>query len=106
MKSILQDKKECFVTGRTEGLHLHHVFEGSANRKKSDKWGLTIWLIPEYHNMSNKGIHFDYNFDLRVKKYAQKKFIERYGYDKWMEEFHKDYSQIPFKKDGGGGQNL
>jgi len=98
MKSILQEKKECYVTGRTYGLHKHHVFEGTANRKKSEKWGFYIWLIPEFHNIGPKSIHNDYNFDLRVKKEAQKKFIERHGYDKWMAEFHKDYSEIPFKE--------
>lgn len=93
MKSILQDKKECFVTGRTEGLHKHHVFEGTANRRKSEKYGLYIWLIPELHNMSSKGIHFDKNFDKRVKIYAQDKFIELYGKELWMKEFHRNYKE-------------
>ena len=106
MKSILQKNKECFVTGRTDGLHKHHVFEGTSNRRKSEKWGLYIWLIPELHNMSSKGIHFNYNFDLKVKKFAQKRFVEEFGYEKWMDEFHKDYEQIPFKEDDGRGQNI
>ncbi len=97
MKSILQDRKECFVTGRTEALHKHHVFEGTANRRKSEKWGLYIWLIPEFHT-GPRGIHFDFNFDLRIKKYAQQRFVDRWGYGKWMDEFHKDYSEVPFKE--------
>ena len=90
MKSILQDKKECFVTGVTEGLHKHHCMNGPL-RKKSEQYGLYIWLTPEWHNMSNHGIHFDQEFDLRVKKYAQKKFEELYGHELWMKEFHKNY---------------
>lgn len=91
MKSILQSEKECFVTGRKEGLHKHHVFEGTANRKKSEEWGLYIWLTPEFHNMSSKGIHFNKDFDMRVKQYAQKEFEKRWGHEKWMEEFHRNY---------------
>ena len=90
MKSILQKNKECFVTGRTEGLHKHHVF-GGPNRPKSEKYGLFIYLIPELHNMSSKGIHFDKIFDLRVKMYAQKIFEEKYSHELWMKEFHKNY---------------
>ena len=90
MKSILQENKECFVTGRTEGLHKHHVMNGPL-RRKSEEYGLYIWLTPEWHNMSSKGIHFDQEFDLRVKRYAQKKFEEVYSHDKWMQEFHKNY---------------
>lgn len=91
MKSILQDKRECLITGRTDNLHEHHVFEGTANRKKSEKWGLKIYLSPEYHNMSSKGIHFDKEFDIHVKRMAQAKFEMLYGHDLWMKEFHKDY---------------
>ena len=90
-KSILQENRECFVTGKTTGLHKHHVFEGTANRRKSEKWGLFIYLTPEYHNTSNKGIHYDKEFELRVKRYAQRRFEELYGHDKWMAEFHRNY---------------
>ena len=41
-KSILQNKKECYITGSTYNLHKHHVFEGTANRKLSEQDGL--WL--------------------------------------------------------------
>lgn len=91
MKSILQSKKECFVTGRTYNLHEHHVFEGTANRRKSEKWGLKIWLIPELHNTTSKGIHFNNEFDDEVKRFAQQKFEELYGHEKWMKEFKKNY---------------
>lgn len=94
----MQDRKECYITRRTYPLHEHHIFEGTANRKKSEKYGLKIWLIPEYHNTTSNGIHFNYNLDLKVKKEAQRKFVERWGYQKWMQEFHKDYEQIPFKE--------
>lgn len=33
MKSILQTEKICYVTGDKTGLHEHHIFYGSGNRK-------------------------------------------------------------------------
>ena len=90
MKSILQKNKECFITGRTDRLHKHHVMNGPL-RGKSEKYGLYIWLVPELHNMSSKGIHYDQTFDLRVKMHAQKVFEEKYGHELWMKEFHKNY---------------
>lgn len=95
MKSILQTNwNVCFKKGcRCEPTHTHEVMYGSANRKKSIKYGLQIHLCPEHHNMSNKGIHFDPEFDLETKKYAQEKFEQLYSHDKWMELFKKSYTQ-------------
>lgn len=48
MNSIIQSKKECYATGRTDNLDLHHVFR-SSRRKLSDKHGLTVWLNHDVH---------------------------------------------------------
>lgn len=70
--SILQGTvKECYITGRTTGLHKHHIYFGNPLRAISDKYGFWVWLIPELHNMSNAGVHFDHNFDLRLKRECQ-----------------------------------
>lgn len=41
--SIIQTRKECFVTGATYNLDCHHIFKGS-RRKLSEKYGLKVWL--------------------------------------------------------------
>ena len=46
---------------RFHGSHRHEVF-GGANRQLSIEDGLVIFLVPEMHNMSNKGIHFNKEF--------------------------------------------
>lgn len=79
MKSILQDKKECFITGCTTGLHCHHIFEGTGRRKLSEQYGLKVWLIPELHNMSNKGVHFNKDLDLTIKRAGQIAFESKWG---------------------------
>ena len=77
-------------TQRFEGLHKHHIFGGS-NRKHSDEDGLVIFLRPEDHNMSNKGIHSNKEFDLYAKRKAQLRWMEFYG--KTEEQFRKRYGK-------------
>ena len=86
-KSILQDKKECFLTGATYDLHEHHVFFGTGNRKISEKYGLKVWLRADLHNMSDEGVHFNKELDLQLKRMAQEKAMEHYGWS--VEEFIK-----------------
>jgi len=75
---------------RTDVLHKHHVF-GGPNRKWSEYYGLTIWLCPKDHNMSDKGIHFNKPLDLQIKQIAQKEFEDTYDHEKFMEIFGRSY---------------
>jgi len=79
--SIIQNKKACFVCGTTNDLHLHHIFYGTANRKKSDEDKMTIFLCANHHNMSNAGIHFNKALDEKVKQQAEKIWISTYASD-------------------------
>lgn len=76
-KSIMQNEKKCWVTDVTEGLHCHHIYR-AANRKLSEQYGCYIWLRPDWHNMSNYGIHFDKSFDNDMKQLCQRRFEETY----------------------------
>lgn len=91
MKSILQDSKICWKCGTTINLHCHHVFSGTANRKKSEKYGMKVWLCARHHNMSAEGVHFDKQFNDELKQYAQIAFEKKYSHEKFMQEFHKNY---------------
>lgn len=90
MKSILQDEKRCFVTGREHGLHKHHIYQGF-NRKHSEEHGFYVWLVPEYHNMSNKGVHFDKDFDTYLKKLCQAEFEKTHTREEFMEIIGRSY---------------
>ena len=90
-KSILQTKKECYITGSTYNLHKHHIFEGAANRKLSERDGLWIWLRADWHNLSDYGVHFNKELDLKLKRIAQKKWQEYYN--KTKEDFIKEYGK-------------
>jgi hypothetical protein len=89
-KIKMQERRECWVSKRTDGLQLHHVIHGNGKRKLSDKYGLTVWLRPEWHT-GNQGVHFNPVLDMELKQEAQRRFEQVYGHEKWMAEFGRDY---------------
>lgn len=91
MNSILQDRKECYITRQTSPLHKHHIFFGAGKRKISENNGFWVWLIPPLHNMSNVGVHFNREFDLRLKRECQAKFEETHSRDEFMALIGRNY---------------
>jgi len=90
LNSILQTEKECFVCRTTLNLHCHHVFEG-ANRHWSEQYGMKVWLCAHHHNMSDDGVHNNPKFNLSLKRYAQRRFEEKYSHEEFMKIFGKNY---------------
>ena len=86
--SIISNKKECYKCHTTNGLHKHHVFEGR-NRNNSDEDGCWIWLCGRHHNLSNEGIHFDKEYDLKIKQLSQVIWLKTYN--KTIEDFIQRY---------------
>lgn len=92
MNSVLQSKKECFVCKTTYGLHDHHIVYGTANRKKSEEHGFKVWLCGRHHNLSNDGVHFNRELDLKLKRIAQEKWLaDGHTKEEWHREFGKWY---------------
>lgn len=86
-KSILTDDLDyCIICGRPR-TDIHHVINGTANRKKSEAFGLIIPLCRKHHEM----IHTNQVIDILWKQKAQIQFEKLYGHDMWMETFHKNY---------------
>lgn len=91
-KSILQsDMSRCYVCGKEGHLHIHEVFYGTANRKKSIQYGCYVALCPEHHNRSSWGVHFNKTLDLRLKRECQKAFEGERGHDEFMRIFGRNY---------------
>lgn len=67
------------------------VFYGNSNRKQSEKYGCWVWLCGRHHNLSDYGIHFDKELDLKVKKLAQSKFEENHSRQEFMQIFGKNW---------------
>ena len=91
MKSIIQVQKECYVCKTTYNLHEHHIFEGTGRRKQSEIYGMKIWLCGRHHNLSNEGVHFNKELDLKIKRMAQNKFEETYKDLDFIKIFGRSY---------------
>ena len=91
-KSILQNRKESYLSGVTYNLEEHHIFFGTANRKISEKYGLKVWLTTEEHR-GTYGVHGKYGklLDKQLKKVAQKKFEETHTREEFIKLIGKNY---------------
>lgn len=78
--SIIQNEKKCFVCGTTLNIHIHEVMYGK-NRQNSINDGLCVYLCGKHHNLSNEGVHFNHELDMKLKKIAQAKWCEYYKKD-------------------------
>ena len=92
MKSILQNKKESYISGNTYNLEEHHIFFGTANRKISEKQGFKAWLTAEEHR-GTYGVHgkFGRNLDLKLKQDAQRKYEETHTREEFIKLIGKSY---------------
>ena len=78
MRSILNNKRECFVCRTPLNLHKHHIYEG-ARRSKSEQYGCWVYLCARHHNMSDEGVHFNRDLDLKIKRICQKAWQKHYN---------------------------
>lgn len=94
IKSVLQKEKVCYICGTTRNLEGHHVFSGSANRKRSDKRGLVVWLCDVDHRIGKSSVHNNPNgpVDLYLKTTAQRHYEEHIGSrEQFRQEFGKSF---------------
>lgn len=90
MNSILQTRKQCYITHSTVGLHKHHIF-GGANRNISEANGFWVWLRDDLHNMSRDGVHQDYKLNLKLKQDCQRKYEKTHNRQEFMSLIGKNY---------------
>lgn len=95
IKSIIQaDKEHCFLCGMNsnlEPLDMHHVFN-KADKKKSEKYGLVVYLHhSKCHIFGKDSVHQNNEVNKRVKAIAQKRAMQHYGWT--VEEFRKIFGK-------------
>ena len=97
MKSIIQtDKDHCYICGKNKyadyfGLDRHHVYFGTANRKKSEQYGLTVYLC---HNECHlHGVHSDTELCRALQAKVQRIAMEHYGWtvEQFIEIFGRTF---------------
>lgn len=84
--NLVEDMTLCARCG-SPYVELHEVFNGSGSREKSKKYGLVIPLCRRCHSL----VHSNQEIDRQLKLEVQREFIKRYGYEKYMEVFKKNY---------------
>ena len=85
--SRLQTKVECFKTGSTLDLQIHHCIPGTHQRKKADEDGLWVYLNANIHNYIHRTAEGkELLHDLQKlaqteyeKDHTREQFIKRYG---------------------------
>lgn len=90
MKSIIHNNKCCFFCGRFDWIERHHIMHGP-HRKKSEKYGLTVYLCHYCHNEPPEGVHHNGKRDLILKQIAQTEFDKIHGGGAFFKEFGKNY---------------
>lgn len=82
---LTTDFTKCYICGKSKN-EIHEIYSGS-NRQTSMKLGLCIPICRICHNRWE----IDKEFRKKYQAIGRNKFIELYGYDKFMEEFKKSY---------------
>lgn len=87
---------ECFLCGRngvSDPLDRHHIF-GGAYRKKSEKYGLVVYLCHnDCHIFGSSAVHNNPEIMRRVRQYGQEKAMRENGWtvEDFIREFGKNY---------------
>lgn len=93
--ALYSKERRCIVCGCVSDnpryIHKHHIFFGTDNRKKSEEWGCYCYLCWWHHTGSSNSVHNNHELDLKIKKDCQMRFEKKYGHDKFMKVFHRNY---------------
>lgn len=91
-KSIIANERRCVLCGTTYRLHKHHIYHGTANRRKSEQDGCWVYLCAAHHNMSAFSVHNNAELDRRLKQDCQKVWEQKYGKrDAFIKRYGRSY---------------
>lgn len=111
MRSILQNEPPviagqkrgvcylCMLEENDRSIHPleeHHIFGGPL-RKKSEEYGLKVYLCKKHHTGDIQGVqravhHPEYNDNgIKLKKIAQAAFEKEYSRGQFIQEFGRSY---------------
>ena len=88
--------KSCWLCGRNgaaDPLDKHHIF-GGANRNKSEKYGLVVYLCHnDCHIFGPEAAHNNADTMQKLHEYGQKKAMKEQGMtvDQFIKTFGKNY---------------
>lgn len=83
----------CGANGSADPLDRHHIF-GGANRKKSEKYGLVVYLCHhQCHIFGRYSVHQNAAVMERLHKWGQAKAMREQGWTEadFLREFGRNY---------------
>ena len=87
--------RECWLCGKNgcgDPLDRHHIFGGVANRKKSERYGLTVWLCHDScHENGPDAVHRNPETRQRLQEYGQRRAMEENGWN--VEDFVREFGR-------------
>ena len=99
----MQAEKECYLCRLAAdragyygdlphtGLHRHHVIFGRGNRKKSEHFGLWVWLCVAHHEYGPEAVHTNARIRRQLSQVAQRAFMRVYPSLDFLQEFGISY---------------
>ena len=99
MRSIIQDKKECYLCRYLDGkeetvcLEDHHLF-GAYNRKWSEKYGLKVWLCIEHHREGKEAVHRNKLVMDHMHQVGQIAFEKNHTREEFLNVFGRNYLDL------------
>lgn len=99
-KSVFyQEDGQCYLCN-LQGIYIyhpyteeHHIFEGTANRRKSEEHGMKVNLCPAHHRGNAQGnrqaVHHNSQMADMLHEAGQRKFEETHT----REEFRREFGQ-------------
>ena len=75
---------------RRDNLEEHHVFMGP-NRRKSEQYGLKVYLCHEHHTEGKEAVHRNYETCRKLQQEGQQAFERVYPYKDFLRIFGKNY---------------
>lgn len=91
MKSLISNEPWCLICGDPR-VHKHHIFYGTANRKKSEQYGCWCYLCVRHHLDGRVGVHYNARLNLELRQRCQKEWEKVYGgRDEFREVFGHNY---------------
>lgn len=72
----------CGADGWDDPLEKHHIFDGIANRKKSEELGLYVYLCGNRcHREGPRAVHKNARTALALKRAGQRYAMAKFGWD-------------------------
>ncbi len=89
-RSIISNEHQCYLCGSVQWLDKHRIL-GGANRSKSERYGLWVYLCHYCHNEPPNGVHHNRERMDYLRAIAQAKFEKVYPDINFLRTFGRNY---------------